>query len=143
MQIAPTRLRGTRSVSHQVVHRQAGVDHVLDDDDVLAAHGLVEVLQQPDAAAAGRSRARVGRDRHRVEPVAAGERAREVGSEHGRALEHRRRSTSGATAIVAVDWTPRARVTRAASSLGRQVDLAGRRRRRRLHRQAHAASPSS
>src|SRR5713101_2083564 len=50
----------------QIRERQAGVDDVLDDDDVLAVEGRIEILEEPDFTRAGRT-ARVAGQRHEVE----------------------------------------------------------------------------
>ena len=45
----------------EVVEREAGVDDVLDDQDVAAGDGRVEVLEQPDLGMAAGGRSRVPR----------------------------------------------------------------------------------
>jgi len=65
----------------QVVEREAGVDDVLDDQHVRAAHRPVDVLQQPDAAARPGGGAAVGRDRDEVQPLGDRQPPRQVGQE--------------------------------------------------------------
>ena len=71
----------------QVAERQAGVDDVLDDDDVAAVERGVEVLDHLDFAGRGRALG-VARDRHEIERDVAGDVPREVGQEDERALQH-------------------------------------------------------
>jgi hypothetical protein len=73
---------------HEVVQRQAGVDDVLDDQDVPLGHRQVEILDEPDLRAPA-ERAVVGGEADEVERVGAGDRPRQVGEEDERALENR------------------------------------------------------
>jgi hypothetical protein len=74
----------------EVVERQAGVDDVLDDDDVAAGDLRVEILEQPDAGVAALVGAGcVARELEEVEPVRNAERAREVGEEDEARLQRR------------------------------------------------------
>jgi hypothetical protein len=65
----------------QPVQRQAGVDHVLDEQHVLSVDRGVEVLQQPDAPAAARLGAAVACELDEVEPMGDRDGAREIGDE--------------------------------------------------------------
>ena len=79
--------RGARSSSwrQQVRERQPGVDDVLDEHDVAAGDVDVEILEDPHPTRVGR----VPRDRDEVDlDVDVGDRAREVGEEDQRALQH-------------------------------------------------------
>ena len=71
----------------KVGKREAGVDDVLDHDDVLAVQRGVEILVKADVAGAGRGRA-VARDDHEIEGGLALDRACEIRDEHERALQH-------------------------------------------------------
>jgi hypothetical protein len=74
----------------QVVHRQPGVDDVLDDQDVAAVDAGVEILEQPDSALRGAVGAPViGRKLDEVEVVEDRRRAREIGEEDEAGLERR------------------------------------------------------
>ena len=70
----------------QVVERQAGVDDVLDDDDVAAVEGRVEILEQPHFARRGRPLG-VARDRHEVGRHVAGDVPNEIGEKDEGALQ--------------------------------------------------------
>ena len=72
----------------QVGERQAGVDDVLDDDDVAAVEGEVEVLDHLHFAGRGRALG-VARDGHEVERDVAGDVPGEVGEEDERPFEDR------------------------------------------------------
>lgn len=72
----------------QVVERQAGVDHVLDDEQVAPPDLDVQVLQQPDAGVAACRRVRaVAGQLDEVDSVEDGERPREVGEEDDTGLQ--------------------------------------------------------
>jgi hypothetical protein len=72
----------------EVVERQAGVDDVLDDDDVASGDLRVEVLEQPDAGVTALIGAgRIARELEKVEAVWNAERAREVGDEDEAGLQ--------------------------------------------------------
>ena len=71
----------------QIGERQAGVDDVLDDDDVAAVERGVEVLEQPHLAGRGRAFG-VARDGHEIERDVAGHVAHQVRQKDERALEH-------------------------------------------------------
>ena len=75
-----------RERASQEVQGQAGVDDVLDDEDVAADDGRVEVLQQPDGAGAP---TRVGGELEEVDAVRDRQRSREIGEEDGARLERR------------------------------------------------------
>ena len=75
-----------RERARQEVQGQAGVDDVLDDEDVAADDRRVEVLQQPDGAGAP---ARVGGELEEVDAVRDRQGAGEVGEEDGARLERR------------------------------------------------------
>ena len=66
------------------MHRQPGVDDVLDDQDVAAGDLGVEVLEQPDPRVAARPRPAVAGELDEVEAVRDREGAREVGDERRR-----------------------------------------------------------
>ena len=74
----------------QVVEREAGVDHVLDDDDVPVGDLVVEVFEQPDAGVAAGVRAGgVARELDEVDPVRDLDGTREVGQEDEARLQRR------------------------------------------------------
>jgi hypothetical protein len=72
----------------EVVEGEAGVDDILDDQDVPAGELDIKVFQEPDARMAPGVRARgVARELEEVEPVWNRERSREVGDEDDAGLE--------------------------------------------------------
>jgi hypothetical protein len=74
----------------EVVERQAGVDHVLDDQDVTARDLLVEILEEADAPMAALIGAgRVAGELDEVQAVVNPDRAREIGDEDDARLEGR------------------------------------------------------
>jgi len=75
-----------RERARQEVQGQAGVDDVLDDEDVAADDRRVEVLQQPDRAG---TPAGVGSELEEVDAVRDRQGAGEVGEEDGARLERR------------------------------------------------------
>ena len=76
-------------VADEVVERQARVDDVLDDQDVLALDARRQVLEDPDEARTTRSSAAVRRHLHEVDPDRDRDRPHQVGHERQRALEDR------------------------------------------------------
>ena len=70
----------------QIAQREAGVEDVFDDDDVLALDGVVDVLDELDGAG-GDAGAAVAGDGDEVECVVDLNGAGEVGEEDGRAFE--------------------------------------------------------
>jgi len=107
----------------EVVQRQAGVDDVLDDDDVPARDLAVQILEQPDARMAALVRARgVARELEEVDPVRDAQRARQVGDED-EARFQRRDEQRLAAVVVAAQLAPE--LTDARLQLpAREVDLA-------------------
>src|SRR5699024_4567690 len=76
-----------REVAHEPRQGQAGIDDVLDDDDVAVGDVAVQVLEVPhDSRGAGRGAVRA--DRHELHLGRDGQRAGEVGDEDRGALEH-------------------------------------------------------
>ena len=74
----------------EVVERQAGVDDVLDDQDVAAGDLRVEILEEADAAMPALVGAgRVARELDEVQAVVDPDRARQVGDEDDARLERR------------------------------------------------------
>jgi hypothetical protein len=74
----------------EVVERQAGVDHVLDDQDVAARDLRVEILEEADAAMAALIGAgRIASELDEVEAVVDPDRARQIGDEDDARLEGR------------------------------------------------------
>jgi hypothetical protein len=74
----------------EVVERQAGVDDVLDDQNVAAGDLRVQILEQADAAMAALVGAgRVARELDEVQAVVNSERARQIGDEDNARLERR------------------------------------------------------
>jgi hypothetical protein len=72
------------------VQRQAGVDHVLDDEDVPACDLLVQILQEADAAvAAGADALPVARELDEVDPVRDLDRTGEIRQEDEARLQRR------------------------------------------------------
>jgi hypothetical protein len=72
----------------EVVERQPGVDHVLDDEDVPARQLGIEVLEQPDPrVAAGVGAGRIAGELQEVEAVRDSQRPREIGREDEARLE--------------------------------------------------------
>jgi hypothetical protein len=71
---------------HEVVEREARVDHVLDDEDVTPGDRKIEILDQADLGLAAEG-AVVAREDDEVERVGDLDRPREVGQEDERALE--------------------------------------------------------
>ena len=83
----PQRPRSARAEDVlQVFQREAGVDDVLDDDDVAALERRVEILEEPHLAGAARPFG-VARRREKVERHLAGHVAYEIGQEDERALQ--------------------------------------------------------
>src|SRR3954454_11344572 len=74
-------------VAQQVLQREAGVDDVLDDQDVAALDRRVEVLEDPNDPAGVRLRAVAG-DRHEVDLDRDLDLAHQVAEEEHGALEH-------------------------------------------------------
>src|SRR6266542_4922411 len=72
--------------AHEIGERQAGVDDVLQHEDVAVLDVDVEVLEDPDDPGGVASRA-VARDRHEVDLARERDMAHEVGHEEDRALE--------------------------------------------------------
>jgi hypothetical protein len=70
----------------EVVHRQPGVDHLVDEDDVAAVDLVVEVLEEPDAVVTAVALP-VTRQLDEVERVQDRERARQVADEGDRRLQ--------------------------------------------------------
>ena len=70
----------------QVMQRQAGVDDVLDDDDVAAFDAGIEIFREPDFAGR-RGRGAVTRAGHEVDADLAVHRANQVAEKQERALE--------------------------------------------------------
>jgi hypothetical protein len=74
----------------EVVQGQAGVDHVLDDEDVSVGDLGVEILEEPDASVPASVRARgVARELEEVDPMRDAQRPREVGEENEASLQRR------------------------------------------------------
>src|SRR6266550_2054249 len=73
----------------QVVQRQAGVDHVLDDEHVAALDRPVQVLQQPHPLVPPRDGAVIAGELDEIEFVERRDRSREVGEEEQGAFERR------------------------------------------------------
>ena len=71
----------------EVVEREAGVDDVVDQQDVAPADVEIEVLQQADAVLAARIGAPVACELEEVDPVHDRDRPREVGEEDEAGLE--------------------------------------------------------
>ena len=71
----------------EVVERQAGIDDVLDDQDVATLDGGVEVLQEPDRRAAAGLVGAVARELDEVDVVDDRERAAEVDEEDDARLQ--------------------------------------------------------
>jgi hypothetical protein len=90
----------------EVVQGQAGVDHVLDDEDVAAGDLLVQVLQEADPRVAARVRVgAVRRELDEVEGVGDADGARQVRDEDDARLEGRDEERLTA-AVVADDLAP-------------------------------------
>jgi hypothetical protein len=107
----------------EVVQRQAGVDDVLDDDDVPAGDLGVQILEEADARMAALVRAgRVARELEEVEPVRDAQRAREVRDED-EARFQRRDEERLAAVVVAAQFAPELADARL-QLLTREVDLA-------------------
>ena len=103
----------------EVVERQAGVDDVLDDQDVAAGDLRVEILEQADARMAALVGAgRVARELDEVEAVVDPDRARQVGDEDDARLE-RRDEQRLAPFVVAGDLAAELADARPSSSLVR------------------------
>src|SRR5262249_43306334 len=86
------RKRGRPTEGQQLpegVQRQAGVDHVLDDQHVPTLDGAVQVLQEAHPLVAARDRAAVTGELDEVELMDQLDSAREVGKEEQGALERR------------------------------------------------------
>jgi hypothetical protein len=83
----PRRAEGERP--HQVVQRQARVDHVLDEEDVPARDVRVQVLEQADPRAPARLGRAVAGELEEVEVVEDRQRAGEVGAEDEARLQRR------------------------------------------------------
>ncbi len=71
----------------QVTQRQPGIHDVLDDDDMPAVQGGVEVLEQPDFARRCRARG-IARDRKEIERAGQRHGAHQIGQEEHRSLQH-------------------------------------------------------
>jgi hypothetical protein len=69
------------------VHGEAGVDHLVDEQDVAAADLDVEVLQEADPLVAAELAAALAGELHEVERVRDRDRAREVGDERHARLQ--------------------------------------------------------
>jgi hypothetical protein len=111
----------------EVVQREAGVDHVLDDQDVAAGELLVEVLEQADPrVAAGVGVGPVARELDEVERMGDGDRAREIRDEDDAGLE-RGDEQRLATLVVLCDLAAELAYARR-ELLAREVDLPDRRR---------------
>src|ERR671935_1678805 len=95
-----------RECAREIVQREAGVDHVLDDEDVASGDLRLEVLQEADACVpAGVGVRGVCRQLDEVERMGNGDRARKVGEEDEARLQ--RRDEEGVSAlVVAGDFTP-------------------------------------
>ena len=87
--------------SAQVAEGEAGVQDVLDQDDVAALDGVVDVLDELDCAG-GDAGAAVAGDGDEVECVVDRDGAREIGEEDGRALEHADQNDGQAGLLVLV-----------------------------------------
>jgi hypothetical protein len=107
----------------EVVEGQAGVDDVLDDQDVAAGDLLVEVFQEADpGVAAGVGIGTVRGELDEVEGVRDRDRSREVGDEDEARLQ-RRDEQRLAAVVVANDLAPELADARR-QLLAREVDLA-------------------
>src|SRR5438309_3201654 len=84
----PERLRVLAAqVADQVIERQAGIDDVFHDQDVLAFDRRGEVLQDPDQARGLRGAPTVRAHLHEVDPDGHRDGPHEIGHERQRALE--------------------------------------------------------
>src|SRR5450759_1846530 len=84
------------------MQRQAGVDDVLDEDDVAGLDVVVEVLQHPHLPGRGGPLPVAG-DRHEVHRDAVAHRAHEIRHEHEAALEDRDEMNPFAPGIITFD----------------------------------------
>jgi hypothetical protein len=114
------------------VQREPGVDHVLDEQDVLPDDVEVEVLQQPDRARpAGAAARTVARQLDEVDPVDDRQRPRQVGEEDEARLQAADQNRLAARVVLA-DLLPELGDA-ALDLVGGQVDLSdppiGRRKR--------------
>ena len=71
----------------QIRQRQAGIDDVLDDDDVAVLQAAVDVFQHPHFARRGGA-AGIARHGDEVEGAGAGQRSHQIGQEEHRSFEH-------------------------------------------------------
>jgi hypothetical protein len=107
----------------QVVQGQAGVDHVLDDEDVAAGNLLVQVLQEADPRVAARIRVgAVGRELDEVEGVRDSDGTRQVRDEDEARLQGR--DEERLTAVVVADDVAPELADAVRQLLSREVDLA-------------------
>jgi hypothetical protein len=115
------RRRAERERLAEVVQRQAGVDHVFDDQDVPAGDLAVEVLQQPDARVAALVGAGgVARELEEVEPVGDADGAGEVGDEDEARLQ--RCDQERLAAVVVARYLPSELSDARSYLLAREVD---------------------
>ncbi len=123
MQTATSRGLAQLQRPDQVVEREAGVDDVLDDQDVPACDRHIQVLDQADRRTPAESPAVAG-ERDEFDRMREVDRTREIGDEDERSAEHRHEHEVGARVPVVA----RDRVAELADArrdlTAREVDLA-------------------